>query len=305
MSKKLNVLFVCENNSCRSQMAEGWARHLFNETLNPFSAGIEPRPLDPLAVKVMKEVGVDISKQETHAVQDFFINDIDLIVTVCSETVAERCPTFPKKVKIVNHPFENPSDLTRTLVSEAEKLVIYRRIREKIRKFVEELPCLPQAGIKLKGDPAYGTKFRVLFVCEHNSARSQMAEAFLKNLGRDAFEVESGGIEAGIINPLVIEVMHEKGYDLRKKTTQTTFDLLKQGKSYDIVITVCSRKVSEQCPIFPGRALRMNWPFDDPSKIEGDKDTKLKMIRIIRDQIEEKIKDFIQKYNEKGLKMFL
>jgi len=146
---------------------------------------------------------------------------------------------------------------------------------------------------------------RVLFVCEHNSARSQMAEVFLKNLGGNAFEVESGGIEAGIINPLVIEVMQERGYDLQEKTTQTTLNLLKQDKSYDIIITVCSKKASEQCPIFPGRALRMNWPFDDPSKIEGDKDAKLIAIRRIRDQIEGKIKEFIQEYNEKGLKIFL
>ena len=146
---------------------------------------------------------------------------------------------------------------------------------------------------------------RVLFVCEHNSARSQMAEAFLKKIGGDVFEVESGGIEAGIINPLIIEVMQEKGYNLQEKTTQTTLNLLKQGKRYDIIITVCSREASEQCPIFPGRALRMNWPFDDPSKVAGDKNTKLETIRKIRDKIEEKIKAFVHEYNEKGLKMFL
>lgn len=146
---------------------------------------------------------------------------------------------------------------------------------------------------------------RVLFVCEHNSARSQMAEAYLENLGGAAFEVESCGIEAGIINPLVIEVMEEKGYDLRGKTTQTALNLFKQGKSYDIIVTVCSREASEQCPIFPGKALRMNWPFDDPSKIEGDRDTKLESIRRIRDRIEEKIQEFIEEYKDKGLKMFL
>ena len=146
---------------------------------------------------------------------------------------------------------------------------------------------------------------RVLFVCEHNSARSQMAEAFLKKIGGDVFEVESGGIEARIINPLIIEVMQEKGYNLQEKTTQTTLNLLKQGKRYDIIITVCSREASEQCPIFPGRALRMNWPFDDPSKVAGDKNTKLETIRKIRDKIEEKIKAFVHEYNEKGLKMFL
>lgn len=146
---------------------------------------------------------------------------------------------------------------------------------------------------------------RVLFVCEHNSARSQMAEAFLKHFGGTFFEVESCGIEAGSINSLVIEVMQERGYDLQGNTTKKALDLLKQGKSYDIIITVCSREASEQCPIFPGRALRINWPFDDPSKFTGDKETKLEKVRIIRDQIEEKINNFIKEYNEKGLQIFL
>jgi arsenate reductase (thioredoxin) len=137
---------------------------------------------------------------------------------------------------------------------------------------------------------------RILFVCEHNSARSQMAEAFLKRLGGDDFAVKSCGIEAGVINPLVVEAMLEKGYDLSQNTTQTAFNLFKQGESFDIVITVCSRKASEQCPIFPGKALRMNWPFADPSIIEGDKTAKLEAIRNIRDQIEERIKIFIQEY---------
>jgi len=146
---------------------------------------------------------------------------------------------------------------------------------------------------------------RVLFICEHNSARSQMAEAYLQNLGGDVFEVESCGIEAGSINPMVIEVMEEKGYDLRGKTTRTALNLVQQGKSYDIIVTVCSRKASEQCPIFPGKALRMNWPFEDPAKAEGDRETKLESIREIRDRIEEKVREIIAESQEKGLEMFL
>jgi len=145
----------------------------------------------------------------------------------------------------------------------------------------------------------------VLFVCEHNSARSQMAEAFLKHLGHEAFTVESCGLEAGILNPLVVEAMAEIGYDLNGKTTQAVFDLFKQGRSYDVVITVCSQKASEGCPVFPGRALRYNWPFEDPSRIDGDRETQLAVTRKIRDQIKLQIEAFIAEYNEKGLKMFL
>lgn len=145
----------------------------------------------------------------------------------------------------------------------------------------------------------------VLFVCEHNSARSQMAEAFLKQLGGEAFAVESCGLEAGTINPLVVEVMREQGTDLQGKGTQAAFDLLKQGRRYDVVITVCSREASEGCPLFPGRALRLNWPFADPSRIEGDREARLAGIRVIRDQIKQQVEAFIAEYRESGLKMFL
>lgn len=145
----------------------------------------------------------------------------------------------------------------------------------------------------------------VLFVCEHNSARSQMAEAFLKRLGGDDFSVESCGLEAGVLNPLVVEVMGEIGYDLGSNTTQAALDLFKQGRRYDVVITVCSQKASELCPLFPGRSLRLNWPFADPSRLEGDPETKQAEIRKIRDQIRTQVEAFIAEYRHKGLKMFL
>ena len=147
--------------------------------------------------------------------------------------------------------------------------------------------------------------FKVLFVCEHNSARSQMAEAFLNRLSSDIFAAESCGLEAGVLNPLVVEVMDEIGYDLRGKTTQSALDLFKQGNSYDMVITVCSQKASELCPVFPGRSLRLNWPFEDPSKVAGDREAQLAAIRKIRDQIKEKMEELINQYHEKGLKLFL
>lgn len=145
----------------------------------------------------------------------------------------------------------------------------------------------------------------VLFVCEHNSARSQMAEAFLKRLGGDDFSVESCGLEAGTLNPLVIEVMDEIGYDLSSNTTRASLDLFKEGRSYDVVITVCSQKASELCPLFPGRALRLNWPFADPSLLEGNREAILTELRKIRDQIQLQVESFIAEYRHKGLKIFL
>lgn len=145
----------------------------------------------------------------------------------------------------------------------------------------------------------------VLFVCEHNSARSQMAEAFLKRLGGEDFTVESCGLEAGTLNQQVIEVMNEIGYDLRGNTTQAALDLFRQGRSYDVVITVCSQKASEQCPLFPGRALRFSWPFADPSCLEGNVEAKLAGVRAIRDKIKGQVEAFVSQYQAQGLKMFL
>lgn len=145
----------------------------------------------------------------------------------------------------------------------------------------------------------------VLFVCEHNSARSQMAEAYLLRLGGDVVVVESCGLEAGIINPLVVEAMAEEGFDLSAKTTQRAIELIQKGSRYDVVITVCSQKASEQCPLFPGRALRLNWPFDDPSRLEGSHEEKMVRVRKIREQIKVQVMAFFEEYRKKGASLLL
>jgi arsenate reductase (thioredoxin) len=139
MSQKANVLFVCTGNSCRSQMAEGWAHYLYPDRINAFSAGIEPRRIDPLAVKVMKEAGVDISRQDSHSVDNFLARDLDLVVTVCSGA-KEACPRFPAIAKMVHQPFDDPPQLARNSGTEDEALVHYRRVRDEIRDFVRRLP---------------------------------------------------------------------------------------------------------------------------------------------------------------------
>ncbi|ANI90715.1 arsenate reductase [Arachidicoccus ginsenosidimutans] len=136
-------------------------------------------------------------------------------------------------------------------------------------------------------------KCKILFVCVHNSARSQMAEAFLEKYGNEFFEAESAGLEPGMLNPNVIEVMNEAGIDISKNGTKSVFDFLKQGKSYDAVITVCDGASAERCPIFPGKSKRIAWSFKDPSLFAGTKDEMLQATRNVRDEIEEKIKDFV------------
>jgi len=145
----------------------------------------------------------------------------------------------------------------------------------------------------------------VLFVCELNSGRSQMAEVFLKHLGgNDDFSVESCGIEAGTLNPLVISAMDEIGYDLRDNTPKTAFDLQHQFGYYDVVITVFPQKTDKRCSIFPRRVRWLNWPFEAPSRVQGDQQTKLDKIRTIRDQIRHQVENFITEYRQTRLRGF-
>jgi arsenate reductase len=133
---------------------------------------------------------------------------------------------------------------------------------------------------------------KILFVCIHNSARSQMAEAFLKKYGGEHFQVESAGLEPGAINPNVVTVMREVGIDLSQKGTQAVFDLFRRGRMYNAVVTVCDEVSAERCPIFPGRVKRLNWSFKDPSAFTGTREEVLRQTREVRDEIESKIKAF-------------
>jgi arsenate reductase len=142
------------------------------------------------------------------------------------------------------------------------------------------------------------SKHRILFVCIHNSARSQMAEAFLKKYGGDSFEAESAGIEPGTMNPNVVIVMKEAGIDLSGKPTQGVFDLYQQHKPYSAVITVCDKEAAERCPIFPGNVKRIPWSFKDPSAFKGTQEEILQNTREVRDEIEIQVKAFIQEASQ-------
>jgi arsenate reductase (thioredoxin) len=137
-------------------------------------------------------------------------------------------------------------------------------------------------------------KHKVLFVCIHNSARSQMAEAFLNKYGKDDYLAESAGLEPGRMNPNVVEVMQEVGIDLSQKGTQGVFDLFKKGTQYDAVITVCDEASAERCPVFPGKAKKIAWSFEDPSSMKGTRDEILSHTRKVRDQIEQSVKNFVK-----------
>ena len=132
-------------------------------------------------------------------------------------------------------------------------------------------------------------KQTVLFVCIHNSARSQMAEAFLNQIGGDRFEAESAGLEPGRLNPVVVEVMREAGIDLAGRPTKSVASMIERGPYFDYVVTVCDEASAERCPVFPGPGRRLHWPFPDPSGFAGAPAEKLAGTRRVRDAIREKI----------------
>lgn len=135
-------------------------------------------------------------------------------------------------------------------------------------------------------------KPKVLFVCIHNSARSQMAEAFLKRLAGDRYDVYSAGIKAGTLNPYVVAAMKEIDVDLTFNVTKTVHDPKIRDQQYDYVITVCEESAAEQCPIFPTKGARMNWHFEDPSKFTGSREEIIASVRKVRDRIAARVREW-------------
>ena len=136
---KTKILFLCTGNSCRSQMAEGWARALKGDVIEPYSAGIEKHGINERAVRVMAEAGVDISGQQSRLVSELPVQDFDYVVTVCDHA-HESCPLFPGTARVVHRGFDDPPRLAAAAASEEEALEHYRRVRDEIRAFVETLP---------------------------------------------------------------------------------------------------------------------------------------------------------------------
>lgn len=139
MQKKISILFLCTGNSCRSQIAEGFANVLRGDVIEAYSAGIEPKGLDPLAVTVMKEAGVDISHHTSKHVNDLTGKQFDYVITVCGHA-NENCPLFPGKTKVLHRGFEDPPQLAKEAKTQEEALQHYRRVRDQIKEFILELP---------------------------------------------------------------------------------------------------------------------------------------------------------------------
>jgi arsenate reductase len=148
MSEKLKVLFLCTGNSCRSQMAEAWTKHLKGNQLEAYSAGVEPKGVDSRAIEAMAEAGIDISGQGSKNVDAFADMEFDYVITLC-DNARESCPYFPAKTRLLHKGFDDPPKLAEGAANEEEAMASYRRVRDEIKAFVESLPktfCHGESG---------------------------------------------------------------------------------------------------------------------------------------------------------------
>jgi arsenate reductase (thioredoxin) len=139
---------------------------------------------------------------------------------------------------------------------------------------------------------------KVLFICIHNSARSQMAEAWLNHFGQGQFQADSAGLEPGVLNPRVVKVMQEVGIDISQKTTQAVSDVIHSGRRFDYVVTVCDETSAERCPVFPGITSRLHWGFPDPAALTGEEEEIFAQLRGIRDSIKAKVQQWCQELGQ-------
>ena len=273
MDPKEKVLIICSQNSARSQMVEGFLREYGGCFFDAFSAGFEPAPVHPLAVHVMQEIGIDISGQRSKSVKEYLGKmAFGHVIAVCKKA-EEQCPViFPNAHKILSWPFDDPASLNG---SETERLQEFRRIRNeidaKVRAWVTEM--IKDLDI---------VKKRVLFLCTHNSARSQLAENLMNVMLGDQYEAFSAGIEPGKLNPYVVRAMAELDINISANRAKGVDEFLQQ--KFDFVVTVCD-KAGEACPISPGATQTIHQSFADPSTFTGTDDEIMEQVRQVRDQI--------------------
>jgi len=139
MNEKKKILFLCTGNSCRSQMAEAWTRHLRGDDYEAYSAGIEPKGIDQMAVHVMSEAGVDISSQRSKSIDSLGMSEFDYVITLC-DNARESCPYYPAGTELIHKGFDDPPTLAKEAKNDKEIINIYRRVRDEIKEYIKDLP---------------------------------------------------------------------------------------------------------------------------------------------------------------------
>ena len=266
-------------------MAEGWSAALKSDRIDAYSAGVEPHGLNALAVKAMAEAGVDISSHKSKHVDDLKDIAFDYVVTVCGHA-NETCPIFPGHAKVVHVGFDDPPALARDATTPEEAMGHYRRVRDEIREFVLTLPAsLERTRLAAPRDKH---KQGVLVMCVGNTARSQMAEGFIRAMAGDFLDVHSAGMDPGDhIHPLAIEVMAEIGIDISRQWPKSLRAYV--GRTwFKYAIMACSES-EPRCPrLYIGASHILSWPFEDPAIVTGTPDQQRAAFRRVRDALGEK-----------------
>ena len=274
-------LFDCVHNAGRSQMAAAWFNHLADpHKARAVSAGTQPGAgVHPEVLQVLRESGIDLADARPRLLTDELAREASLLVTM---GCGEACPYVPG-LKSEDWPLEDPKGKSPERV---------REIRDEVRQRVEELVRRDDVALPASRGRTPQLKRDVLFVCIHNSDRSQMAEAFLRDAGGDLFNVESAGLEPGVLNPAAVEAMREVGFDISRARPQAVMDLFKAGRGYSYVITVCDDAAGERCPIFPGGARRLQLGVSGSLRRCNPR-SRLKIAREVRDEIRLRIRDWV------------
>lgn len=298
-TSKKKLLFLCTGNSCRSQMAEALVNQLFADHAEAHSAGTHPRPVHPLAVAVMQELGVDISQQSSKPVETFSGETFDLFITLC-DRARENCPLTFEGQRRLHVGFADPADKVGTT---EELLAEFRVVRDAIlmwlgdffELFADDFPLAAPtdrhpATQSKRREPM--KKKRALFLCTHNACRSQMAEGLVNDDFGDRIEAFSAGTEATRVHPLAAKVMAEIGIDLGGHRSKTLDEFA--GQPFDYVITLCG-DANERCPLFFGGVKRLHIGFEDPSRLPGSAEEVLPEFRRVRDEIRQRLREFFEK----------
>ena len=270
--RRVKMSFICTGNSARSQMAEGLTRAMSDGQVECYSAGTGPKPIHPLAIRAMAEVGLDISKNVSKGLAQFLDEDFDYVISVCARA-AETCPTWPRSREQIRWHFDDPAEAA---APEEDRLRVFRRVRNEIQQRLAD-----DAGRQDSHEAAEGEQGmnRVIFACVHNAGRSQMAAAFFNTMAdpQKAHAVSAGTHPGDRVHPEVVTVMREAGIDLANARPQRLTAELAKG-THTLVTMGCG----DECPVVPG-AKRDDWPLTDP------KGKPIEEVRRIRDEIRERV----------------
>ncbi len=310
-SAPVRVLFLCTHNSARSQMAEGIMRQHSRPPLAVFSAGSAPSTVHPLAIQVMAEMGIDISAQQAKHYRQFVSERFDYVITVC-DRMREICPVFPDGPQQIHWSIPDPAEVSgsepnchKMFQNTASELT--SRVNYLLLSIAAATP-IPQELSMSQGSPLADengswtsthfrrslvmSKAKVLFLCTGNSARSQMAEAFLRACGGEYFDAYSAGLEPKGINPYTRRVMAELGYDLTGQSSKSVMEYLGRA-NFGYLITVCG-DAERNCPrTFLGISHRLHWDLEDPAAFVGSDEETLAKFRAVRDEIEKRVRAWV------------